>query len=417
MFTTDLLRLPRNILVVMLQLCYIYLVIKSQTFYALNVVPTVRCGIENGFKYQYLSRSEIPVSRQTALTCSGGITIRSPLRTLVFFFFQMPVCSEKHQACVSARLSRWTLALPSLSAPDQVTRGAEADHSGLKQPLHPQHTERETQRERVRERGGGHTSSPKLHSTVCIEPFISLLGSVPELKGSYRSSLCYWCQCQRIWKDAEQGAQCCLFKYRQGQAPRDWGWTACQYRSRKHFRVVSSAKLSCTQSLTCQAPAYYVDNRVGFAKWQLKANTEHLNLRTGVFGRAACCWRERVWWDCSTKTATTGTSIMAWIIKEPLIVAANIKTKEDEEKKESMHDRESTNDQCARSERFLMPASSSSKNRATIRVKPAVEEKTADSHRGSRRCQNNGWLPLPRSGLTTHACRWGGEVRVLCRAR
>lgn len=88
MFTTDLLHLPRNILVVMLQLCYIYLVIKSQTFYALNVVPTVRCGIENGFKYQYLSRSEIPVSRQTALTCSGGITIRSPLRTLFFFFFK-----------------------------------------------------------------------------------------------------------------------------------------------------------------------------------------------------------------------------------------------------------------------------------------------------------------------------------------
>lgn len=31
---------------------------------------------------------------------------------------------------------------------------------------------------------------------------------------------------------------------------------------------------------------YFADNRVWFAKWQLKANTNRLNLYTGVFGRA-----------------------------------------------------------------------------------------------------------------------------------
>lgn len=85
----------------------------------------------------------------------------------------------------------------------------------LTQAFHPWHTEKE--------RGSGHTSSPQLNSTVCIESFISLLGSVLWLKGSYRSSLCYWCQCQRISKDAER-AWCYLFKYRQRQAHSDWAW-------------------------------------------------------------------------------------------------------------------------------------------------------------------------------------------------
>lgn len=87
--------------------------------------------------------------------------------------------------------------------------GGPQDQRGLKKEFHPE-----------KERTSGHTSSPQLNSTVCIEPFISLLGSVLRLKGNYRTPLCYWCQCQKVCKDAEQGAQCYLFKYRQGQAQR-----------------------------------------------------------------------------------------------------------------------------------------------------------------------------------------------------
>lgn len=35
-------------------------------------------------------------------------------------------------------------------------------------------------------------------------------------------------------------------------------------------------------------PSNALYNRVQFAKWQLKANTDRLNLRTGVFGSATC---------------------------------------------------------------------------------------------------------------------------------
>lgn len=134
---------------------------------------------------------------------------------------------------------------------------------------------------REKERGSGHTSSPQLHSTVCIEPFISLLGSVPGLKGSYRSSLCYWCQCQRIWKDAEQVAQCYLFKYRRRRAQSDYkAEKVCQCRSRTFLSRLVNFSGRNRWSL---AKSYnYVDNRVCFSKWQLKANTEHLNLRTGA---------------------------------------------------------------------------------------------------------------------------------------
>ena len=242
---------------------------------------------------------------------------------------------------------------------------------------------------------------------------------MPGLKGSYRSSLCYWCQCQRIWKDAEQGAQCYLFKYRQGQALRDWGWTACQYCSRKHFGVVLSAKLSCTQSLTCQAPAYYADNRVGSAKWQLKANTEHLNLRTGVFGRAACCWRERglvrlQHENCYHRDINHGMNY-----KGASHCRSQHKNKRGRGKKKERIDAwQGIHEWSVRAEWniFKCRRAAALKTMQQLEKSQWLKKKPADNHRGSQ-CQNNGWLPLLRSGLTTHECRWGGEVRVLRRPR
>ena len=51
-------------------------------------------------------------------------------------------------------------------------------------------------RQGFRGRGNGHRSShSSAHSPVCIEPFISLLGSVLGWKGA-EGTLCYWCRWQ-----------------------------------------------------------------------------------------------------------------------------------------------------------------------------------------------------------------------------
>lgn len=50
-----------------------------------------------------------------------------------------------------------------------------------------------------------------------------------------------------------------------------------------HFRLVFK---TFRQNPPFAKDGYFGDNRVWFAKWQLKANTNRLNLYTGVFGRA-----------------------------------------------------------------------------------------------------------------------------------
>lgn len=83
-----------------------------------------------------------------------------------------------------------------------------------------------------------------------------------------------------------------MFKYRPGQAQERLRLKRHVNTAREHFSCLVNFSV---RSQSFAKSCYYVDSTVWFAKWQLKANTKHLNLWTGVFGSGTRCWRKSVW--------------------------------------------------------------------------------------------------------------------------
>lgn len=122
-------------------------------------------------------------------------------------------------------------------------------HSGLKNTFHPQH----------RKRVGTHAVLS--FSTVCTESFISLLGSVPGLKGKLQEPSVLLVSVSEDKKMWNKELNAIGFNYRQGQAQRHYENKACQYGLRRFQSCLVNVRVQLVI-----AKHYYVGYRVWFAK-------------------------------------------------------------------------------------------------------------------------------------------------------